>query len=373
MTTNDPLDTSSNDLNVKDLASYKITKLTGQQNFAKWERDIKVVAQYLNVWSQIDGSQMKFDRPAMLPYLQEAFEAVRRDTTSQPDLEKANTTLPPLISASEKDFFQVIMMKNAEKKYEFALDNYNKYQKKEGKALTLLRLHVSDAIRSLLSDYTDPGVAYQYLKKMYQLSDHQNLQLMHKEIESLTLKNCKDLDDFFSRLEDNVVHLRELKGSYDDNAVQAKIFRSLTPEFDETVRFMNLLYNRQGSTWPSLDDIKRQLQDAEVDIKRHKKDKGKDKADKSNNPKKDEDKGKKCPVEGCKGYNHSEDKCFVKNPDLKPEWLKLKEKERSNQQTNKSNNRPNKQASFVFNPNKDNIQQMLEQALSAKRAMTKDN
>lgn len=184
----------------------------------------------------------------MWPYLQEAFETVRRDTTPKPDPENPRQMLPAQYSADKKLFYQTLMTKNAEKKYNAALHNYQLTQKKEGKALALLRLYVSDSIRSLLNEHTDPAAAYTYLKKQYKLSNHQNLQLIHKEIENLTLKNCKDLDNFFSQLDNYIVHLRNLQGSYDKNAVQAKIFRSLTPKYNEVLRMINLLYNQQGSS-----------------------------------------------------------------------------------------------------------------------------
>lgn len=119
---------------------------------------------------------------------------------------------------------------------------------------------------------------------------------------------------------------------------------------------MNLMYNRQNQTWPDLDDIKRQLQDAEIDFNRKKKSNNNhDKDEKKQKEKekaKDQKDGVKCPVEGCKGYNHTEEQCFVKNPNLKPEWMKLKEKERAQKQAKG----PNKTATFVFNPDEDVLQ-----------------
>ncbi|KAH5782140.1 hypothetical protein HBI88_088490 [Parastagonospora nodorum] len=401
MSNNDPFN-SSTDLGVKDLSTYKITKLVGQQNFAKWDRDVKVTAQYLSVWNHINGDAMITEKPEILPYLTEAFQTVKRDTkpTTTNGVNDAGqatrVNVPAMIEENDKVFYQQIMVKNAEKKYEQALDTWNQQNRKVGKALTLLRLHVADPIRSVLNNYSDPSLAYKYLVKQYKLSDYQNLQMLHKEIESLNLSQCKNLDDFFSNLEDRVIHLRELSGSYDNTALQAKIFRSLTPEYNETLRFMNLLYNRQNNTWPELDDIKRQLQDAEIEFGRkknttHNKNNNNSSNNNSSNnnssnnnssnnnsstntstsgqdkkPRKEQNDDTKCPVQGCKGFNHTRNQCYIENPHLKPEWMKLKEKDQAEKKT-KAAQSPDKVKSFVFNPDANSIQLALEQALEANK------
>lgn len=182
------------------------------------------------------------EAPEILPYLEEAFQNVKKGTTATmvPTVDDKGhqtgaTQVEATISPEDKQFYQEIMLKNAEKKYEQAMDAFKQQQKKIGKALTLLRLHVSDPIRSVLNNYSELHLAFKYLTKQYRLSDYQNLQMLHKEIKALHLKDCKDLDDFFSKLEDRVIHLRELSGAYDETALQAKIFRSLTPDYNDTI------------------------------------------------------------------------------------------------------------------------------------------
>jgi hypothetical protein len=65
-------------LSIKDLASFPITKLQGQHNYPKWERDFKVVAQFLNMWGFINNKEMAVNKPDVEDFFAETEKKSKR-------------------------------------------------------------------------------------------------------------------------------------------------------------------------------------------------------------------------------------------------------------------------------------------------------
>lgn len=222
MTTTSPFDTFGTDTTIKELTSFKITKLVGQLNFAKWERDLKVVAQYLDLWDYITNKATVLTKPSITAHLEGAFQHVIKQcsTKTEPAVDKegkkiGENRVEGHVPVEHRAFYQTLQVKQAEKRYDMEMAEYNKQELRINKALTLLRLHVSDSIRAVLNSYSEPTRAFKYLEGQYRLSNYQILQTTHRNLEQLNLKMCKDLNDFFSRLEEYIIKLKEVGGSYD--------------------------------------------------------------------------------------------------------------------------------------------------------------
>ncbi|KAE8334155.1 hypothetical protein BDV24DRAFT_170494 [Aspergillus arachidicola] len=195
------------DPTLRDLAGYKIDKL------------------YLNIWDIIQGSRMKLDKPSLSNFYENAFKTVQADTKERSEEvinEEGNTvtrTVVPRIQSNNSEFYKGMIATIATQQYNKAMREYHKQTKDQGKVITILRLYMSDPIRTKLVTFNDAAEAFNYLVKQYKLSDRQNGQQLLQEIEHLYLKNCKNLDDFFSRFEDRVDHLREIGFQYDENLI----------------------------------------------------------------------------------------------------------------------------------------------------------
>ncbi|PWY94102.1 hypothetical protein BO94DRAFT_543358 [Aspergillus sclerotioniger CBS 115572] len=255
MTSNhNPLNTTN-----QSSTSFNPTMLTGSQTYMKWRRDLHLIAAHHGIY------------------------------TPPPQIDDYITNIDTILSSpkykdkDDKPLLKDLLLQSVETQLEQDLKAQEKKSEDKLKAMALLILHVSPSIRSILSDYTDPYQAFQYLSTRYKMN---NPHILHREIANLTLDDCSDLNDFFGTLGDKVQNLRELNHSYDDCAVQAKIMRSLTPEYDGIIREMNLVYNGPRQTWPSLEEFKERLLEEEEEIMERKVEQGSSTRDKK----------RKCPV-----------------------------------------------------------------------------
>jgi hypothetical protein len=88
---------------------------------------------------------------------------------------------------------------------------------------------------------------------------------------------------------------------------------------------------RNKATAPALEDLVREIIAEEFRIQTSASDanftKNKDKGGKKNEGKKDDDRPicHDCKMANKKSYNHDPKKCWIKHPDLKPDWMKEKE------------------------------------------------
>ena len=213
------------------LTGLSQTILEGQGNYISWRRDLKINAEGKDVVQLIAG-QEEIKQPPVRP--------------SKPNIEKLRKELGVPTDTAHLQA-QNDALKEAHNNYSYSvtdykldLDEYEKQQKRVRDANSLLRASVNPAIRGCLT-MENPRDIYEEIKVLCKMSDSQALTLLHQKIDNLHFNSSSSISDFFNRLIVLQQDVNQLKGTYGNDQLMSKIVNSLTKDYDDFVRYWNML------------------------------------------------------------------------------------------------------------------------------------
>ncbi|KFX96088.1 hypothetical protein V490_03519 [Pseudogymnoascus sp. VKM F-3557] len=287
-----------------------LERLQGQQNYIRWARDFKLVAQAKGVWRLITGAEALLPRPHRTDYFQ---------TTRKAPLDESKDDIP------EEDVTpmtnQEISVRIAE--YKLDLEEFEKNEKKVRGALTLITYWVDPAVRGNLQEFTDPWEAWLWLKQQYAMQPARALDLAHQQMEKIKLSQCKSMQEYLNNHEMCKLDIADAGGEYSEQQLMSKIIRGLSSQYNSFVDQYYFLQDTEGLENPGLRELTSRLLTFESKLRERTTgaqanavsgNQSENKADDGNKKKRD-----RCTVEGCKKWGHTEAKCWIAHPELKKE------------------------------------------------------
>ncbi|KAK7729318.1 hypothetical protein SLS63_006191 [Diaporthe eres] len=288
-----------------------LQKLTGQKNYLSWKRDFKLVAQAKGLWEIIAGTEKILMKPDRTDY----FLPVTR--TSARQKKKSDDEDTPTASDQTARIAE----------YRLDLDEYRENEQKVRLAMSLIIHWVDASIRGKLQKAQTPTEVWSTLEQQYKMQAARSLHIAQDEMESIHLSKCKGMQDYINRHELKRMDIEDSGGVYSDEQLTAKLLRGLSNEYTSFLDQYYFLQDVDGVDAIGLSGITSRLLTHESKLDRRKtvnsaardsETKEPNTNNQQKNQKKDNKKPReKCPVEGCGKWGHTEDKCWVKHPELK--------------------------------------------------------
>ncbi|KAG0491724.1 hypothetical protein HPP92_005122 [Vanilla planifolia] len=141
-------------------------------------------------------------------------------------------------------------------------------QKKDAKALYIIQQAVHEIIFSKIATANSANEAWTILKRTFQGSSRViaiKLQGLHRDFETLFMKQGETIQDFLSRTSGIVTQIRAYGEKITEQTVVAKILRCLTPKFDHVV--VAIEESKDLATY-TFDELKQSLQTHESRLNR---------------------------------------------------------------------------------------------------------
>jgi hypothetical protein len=227
-----------------------IGTLKGQENYVRWFRDLKSVAESENLWSLVSGDEKAFERPHR-PIRPQTATISPRTTGSQikkaavsgngtPD-EDSNNGVTLLTRSSEVYQEAVEDFKFAVVDYRLDLDEFEKQDARIRQAKGLLAMSVDPAIRRIIADIADPRKAFLEIKSIYQMTNTRALGIALAKIEEIKFSKNDAVTSFLNDILLLQSDINDLSGSYNDDQLITKVLQSLPSVFFPFVRRWHLL------------------------------------------------------------------------------------------------------------------------------------
>lgn len=305
--------------------------LRGQQNFNRWARDFQAVSQAKGVWDAITGNIVHVDPPAWTDYYSTEDPASAGTSNSKEespdplgpegDKPKKKSRKSGRQTLGPEEIKQLVDGKASTKLdiqtalalYKFDLDAYDKYEKKTDQAMALLVSWVDPIIRGKLQTFTQPYLAWEYLKEQYKMSDVRAQEIAMNQFERIHMSHCKNVQEYLNEIEKSRQDIIDAGGHCDEAMVTSKIIRGLTASFHPFVDQYHFLrdLDTAGNAF-DLGKLTTRLLTFESDLQQR-----------TNNKTVLAVQGKfirrntnlKC--ETCGKTGHSEDRCWTTHPELK--------------------------------------------------------
>ncbi|KAH0166409.1 hypothetical protein KCU67_g4321, partial [Aureobasidium melanogenum] len=308
-----------------ELHGAHIETLKGQGNYVRWLRDLKPVAESKNLWSLLSGEEEALERPER-PVKPQSATIPLRITRSQtkkaaaaatgaetPDDSKEGVTLPTLSSEAYKEAVEDFKLAIVD--YRLDLEQYEKQDARVRQAKGLLAMSVDPAIRSIIADISGPHEAFLEIKSICQMTDARALGLALSKIDQIKFTKNDTVASFLNHVLLLQSDINDLKGSYTDDQVIAKVLRSLPSTFAPFINHWNMLAGTL-SLPNTVKELYSQLLSAEAQLPQTQKT-PRSKDDRPQNGRNADKPGNRL-LPCCNKYGtHKEDECWTLHPELR--------------------------------------------------------
>jgi hypothetical protein len=298
-----------------------VETLKGQENYVRWFRDLKPVAESENLWSLLSGDERALERPHR-PIKPQTATISLRTTGSQakkagvssngtPDEDSDNgVTLLTRPSEAYKEAIEDFQFAVVD--YRLDLDEFEKQDARIRQARGLLTTSIDPAIRRIIADIADPHKAFLEIKSIYQMTNIRALGIALAKIEEIKFTKNDTVASFLNDILLLQSDINDLSGSYNDDQLITKVLQSLPSAFFPFVRRWHLLAGT-SSLPNTVKELYSQLISAEArfpQMAAHPRNK------RRQSGRNDKSANRLLPCCNRLG-THGEDECWMKHPELR--------------------------------------------------------
>jgi hypothetical protein len=134
--------------------------LTGQQNYTRWRRDFRVVAESKGVWNIITGKEKILPKPEREIYLPNKSKTYNTRASSS----KTATGEEPTVDQTDQIMYTTRMTE-----YKFALKEYDRNEAKVRLASSLIAYWIDQSIRGKVQSFNDLQESWNWIEQQYKM------------------------------------------------------------------------------------------------------------------------------------------------------------------------------------------------------------
>ena len=310
-----------------------LQKLKGQDNYVRWSRDFKVMAEVKGVWKVITGDEPILSKPLREDYFPSFKDEGADRVADTAKIEDLTPAKKPSTRASMKkaqleaadddsDEATTPTLSSAQlsariSEYKLDLEEYEKNNKMVRTANALMAYWIDPAIRGKVQSFNSPYLAWEWIRSQYKMQDARSLDIALARMEKLKMAICSSAQDYLNQHEMCRMDIEDVGGVYTDAQMVSKIMRGLSPQWNFFTDQYHFLQDTNGLENPDLKALTSRLLTFESKLNERNSNKTannlnkKGDDSKKGNGSKERKKREKCPVEGCGKWGHTADTCWV--------------------------------------------------------------
>jgi hypothetical protein len=229
---------STNDSHHTDSTTgLKVHILTGQGDFTKWMRDLKLVAESKDVWILINPESVaEADRETIHP------KPTRPTKPDATQFEAPRGSTPEIVAGLKEEFkTRNGIYQNDVTDYRLDVTDYDDQQKRLREARSLLLSTITPAIRDSVSDKVLASEVLTSIKALCKLTDGQAQQYCYQKLDNIKYTDFNSVSDCINTITTYQQELRSLNGEYGDEQVISKVISILPDHYKDFIRYWNML------------------------------------------------------------------------------------------------------------------------------------
>ena len=305
-----------------------LQRLKGQDNYVRWSRDFKVIAEVKGVWKVVTEEEPILTKPLREDYFQ-SFKAEKKTVTEKTASRKSTRLMDKTEDGNTTEAEETKNFTSADfsariSEYKLDLEEYEKNNKRVRIANALIAYWIDPAIRGKVQSLEDPKQAWDWIVSQYKMQDAWALDIALAWMEKLKLTACSSVQDFLNQHEMCKLNIEDVKGEYSNAQMVSKIIWGLSPQYNPFMDQYHFLQDTAGLTNPDLKALTSQLLTFESKLHERLSNKTVNALSKKDDSfiKKDDDhserkKWDKCMTPGCGKWGHSSENCWIAHPEKK--------------------------------------------------------
>ncbi|KAJ3958757.1 hypothetical protein N0V92_004659 [Colletotrichum tropicale] len=282
-------------------------QLEGKHNYFDWRRHFDRAAKAKDLWDLLTGQEKILKEP------------------HQDDHIVYTTDKPLTRNDTKTGLTREIDGPRTMLRWEVAYKKWETNREKVKQARQLLFKSVSTSIAIEIEDERNPFAAATYLKQTYGVSDERARAQLLDKVNKLKLRDCVSITDFINKHRELKQDLIRAKHTYTTGQMITNILMGLPKTYDTFQHQWDWIRAQDLDKEPDLHFFIDRLLIEEQSVQQAKK--------VSEGPRKNDT--KVCGT--CKKKGHTEEKCWVAHPDLKPQAVKDREAKQARSDNNNNN------------------------------------
>ncbi|KAJ6033764.1 hypothetical protein N7444_011535 [Penicillium canescens] len=311
-------------------------RLKGKTNFISWKREFERAARANDVLEFLTGEEVVPPKPNKDEYFVKVLDTeTRRSTRIKKSLS------PTTDDENETDDGQaVVLTTNNTLRWQIDYNDHKVAKEKMKMANKLLDKWISDGIKIETEDCSDAKEAYDFIKKRYAVTNERARDILLNRLNDLKLDHCASVTDYTNQVRQVKADLKTVKYDMTDDMFATALLHGLPPSYRGFKEKYDWIRSINPDDSPDLDYLFERMHVEEMhqlQIKEERKIREKVKRDAissngimntDNNtryrPRREDRSHLKCTHSGCGKTGHTEEYCWVKNPEKIPRSLKEK-------------------------------------------------
>ncbi|KAI9848264.1 MAG: hypothetical protein M1837_000528 [Sclerophora amabilis] len=218
-------------------------KLKGQDNYTRWKRDFKCLAQVNGVWRLITGERPILPKPnrGEYQYLGSFQPGQKTTTTTTKEAAEEGEEEAEVGTSEVSDLHRRI----AECEYTLDLEQYEKNKRLVRLASALIVYGLDPAIRDDVPRFDAPPDAWKWIESRYKMPDARARHIAYARLNELKLVSCVSLSDYLNQLEMCRQDIQDAGGQYPDERLISRIISGLPPSYRPFIMMYRLDQHRR--------------------------------------------------------------------------------------------------------------------------------
>ncbi|KAJ5749394.1 hypothetical protein N7533_006422 [Penicillium manginii] len=310
-------------------------QLKGKTNFISWKREFERAARANDVLEFLTGEEVVPPKPNKDEYFLKVLDAeTRRSTRIKKSLS------PTTDDENETDDGQaVVLTTNNTLRWQIDYNDHKAAKDKMKLATKLLDTWITDGIKIEVEDCADAKEAYDFIKKRYAVTNERARDILLNRLNDLKLDNCLSVTDYTNQVRQIKADLKTVKYDMTDDMFATALLHGLPPSYRGFKEKYDWIRSMRPEDSPDLDYLFERMHVEEMhqlQIKEERKTRDKAKRDATSinstmnmdntryRPRREDRSHLKCTHPSCGKTGHTEENCWVKNPEKIPRSLKEK-------------------------------------------------
>lgn len=310
-------------------------QLKGKTNFISWKREFERAARANDVLEFLTGEEVVPPKPNKDEYFVKVLDTETRRST------RIKKSLSPTTDDENEteDGQTVVLTTNNTLRWQIDHNEHKNAKEKMKLANRLLGAWISDGIKIEIEDCADAKEAYDFIKKRYAVTNERARDILLNRLNDLKLDHCSSVTDYTNQIRQIKADLKTVKYDMTDDMFATALLHGLPPNYRSFKEKYDWVRSIKPDDSPDLDYLFERMHVEEMhqlQMKEERKARDKAKRDASNNstmnmdnstryrPRREDRNHLKCTHPGCGKTGHTEEYCWVKNPEKIPRSLKEK-------------------------------------------------
>ncbi|KAI3129614.1 hypothetical protein CBS147330_5244 [Penicillium roqueforti] len=310
-------------------------QLKGKTNFISWKREFERAARANDVLEFLTGEEVVPPKPNKDEYFVKVLDTETRRST------RIKKSLSPTTDDENEteDGQTVVLTTNNTLRWQIDHNEHKNAKEKMKLANRLLDAWISDGIKIEIEDCADAKETYDFIKKRYAVTNERARDILLNRLNDLKLDHCSSVTDYTNQIRQIKADLKTVKYDMTDDMFATALLHGLPPNYRSFKEKYDWVRSIKPDDSPDLDYLFERMHVEEMhqlQMKEERKARDKAKRDASNNstmnmdnstryrPRREDRNHLKCTHPGCGKTGHTEEHCWVKNPEKIPRSLKEK-------------------------------------------------